>query len=153
MMAPARPADPDDEPPPPLVGREREQALLARQLAAALAGRGGLVLIGGEAGIGKTTLAEAAAREAEVQRALVLVGRCYDLTETPPYGPWGEAFARLPADDNWPRLPAPLGDGEPAASQAALFARVRDALADVATGRPLVVLLAHRPSHYGVVWS
>ena len=28
--------------------------------------------------------------------ARVLVGRCYDLTETPPYGPWRELFAGYP---------------------------------------------------------
>ena len=39
---------------PPLVGREREQDLLRDRLAAALAGEGGLVLIGGEAGIDTT---------------------------------------------------------------------------------------------------
>src|SRR5215218_7080346 len=111
---------------PLLVGREREQALLRDQLAAALAGEGGLVLIGGEAGIGKTALAEALCREAAEQGALVLVGRCYDLSETPPYGPWAEAFDQLPAAFDRASLPAPLGDGEAAPSQAALFARLRE---------------------------
>src|SRR5215210_3239842 len=96
---------------PPLVGREREQALLRDQLAAALAGEGGLVLIGGEAGIGKTALAEALLREAAEQGALVPVGRCYDLSETPPYGPWAEALERLPNDHERAPLPTPLGSG------------------------------------------
>src|SRR4051794_28646661 len=69
--------------PPALVGRERELALLREYLSAALDGRGSLVLIGGEAGIGKTALAEALCREASEQGALVLVGRCFDLAETP----------------------------------------------------------------------
>ena len=88
----------------PLVGREREQALLRAALAAALDGRGSLVLIGGEAGIGKTALAEAALAEAASQGALALVGRCYDLSETPPYGPWAEALARAPMGDARPVL-------------------------------------------------
>ena len=66
----------------------------AGALAAALAGQGSLVLIGGEAGIGKTALAEALCREAAEQGALVLVGRCYDLTETPPYGPGSNSSRR-----------------------------------------------------------
>ena len=42
--------------PPLLVGRAHEQNLLAQLVAAALGGRGSLVLVGGEAGIGKTAL-------------------------------------------------------------------------------------------------
>jgi len=70
--------------PPPLVGRERELAFLRQHLNAAIGGHGSLVLIGGEAGIGKTALAEAVCLEASERAALVLIGRCYDLTETPP---------------------------------------------------------------------
>src|ERR687885_784168 len=77
-------------PAPPLVDRIQEQQVLRDQLAAAMGGSGSLVLLSGEAGIGKTALAEALAREARGQGALVLVGRCYDRTETPPYGPWAE---------------------------------------------------------------
>src|SRR5215217_4545783 len=98
-----RPGDP-----PPLVGREREQAVLRDALAAALAGRGSLVLIGGEAGIGKTTIAETVLAEAAAAGGLVLVGRCYDLAETPPYGPWAEALERAPNGEGLPTLPAAL---------------------------------------------
>src|SRR4051794_17413470 len=91
---------------PFLVGREREQGILSERLASALAGRGGLVLIGGDAGIGKTGLAEWLCREAEKSGALVLVGHCYDLTETPPYGPWGEALGRYRRTDALPAPPA-----------------------------------------------
>ena len=127
--------------PPPLVGRERELATLREHLAAALGGRGCLVLIDGEAGIGKTALTEALLRDTADQGALTLVGRCYDLAETPPYGLWVEAFQRLAAGHDRPALPAPLGAGEAATSQAALFARLRDHLAAAANQRPLVLLL------------
>ncbi len=115
--------------PSPLVGRDRELAILREHLAAALAGQGSLVLIGGEAGIGKTALAEALCREAAEQGALVLIGRCYDLTETPPYGPWLELFGALPRDGDAPAAPAPSPRAAPSAtvaSQAALFRQVRD---------------------------
>jgi len=69
-------------PPSLLVGRERELASLRAHLARAIAGQGSLVLIGGEAGIGKTALAKELCDEAAEQSALVLVGRCYDLSET-----------------------------------------------------------------------
>jgi DNA-binding CsgD family transcriptional regulator len=132
-------APPMPIPASPLVGRERECAFLRDALVAALAGRGSLVLVGGEAGIGKTALAEATLVDAGEQGALVLVGRCYDLSEPPPYGPWGEALTGAPDD---PALPVPPDlSGRAATSRAALFAAVRDYLARLVAARPLVLLL------------
>jgi DNA-binding CsgD family transcriptional regulator len=129
-----------------LVGRQGELAALRAALNDARAGRGGLVLIGGEAGIGKTTLAEAILAEASGHGALVLVGRCYDLTETPPYGPWRELFAHAPRDPPLPELPIAVlppdrvtRDG-PIATHT-IVGGVIDYLCAVATTRPLVVLL------------
>jgi predicted ATPase len=125
---------------PLLVGRERELTTLREHLAAALAGRGGLVLIGGEAGIGKTTLAEATLREAADGGATVLVGRCYDLTETPPYGPWRDLFAHAP--DAGAGFAGSLeGEAGAVPNQGALFDRVRIFFADLAARRPVVAFL------------
>lgn len=113
---------------PLLVGRAREQQTLRDHLADALAGRGSFVLVSGEAGIGKTTLTETLCREAAEQGALVLVGRCFDLSETPPYGPWIELFGRYQPRDDLPSLPAAFAQrgtvGE-ARSQATLFNQSR----------------------------
>ncbi|MCC6630025.1 MAG: AAA family ATPase [Chloroflexi bacterium] len=121
----------------------RERELTHAQLGAALAGQGGLVILSGEAGIGKTTLAEDVCREATAAGALVLVGRCYDRTETPPYGPWLELLERfrvLPG-----RSPALRAIAEPdiaaSSSQTALFGQMRDFLIAIARERPLVLLL------------
>ena len=128
----------------PLVGRDRELGALRDHLAAAIAGRGSLVLIGGEAGIGKTSLAETICHEAEERGALVLVGRCYDLSETPPYGPWLELFARYRATDDLPALPAAFaerGTVGAVSSAGALQRQVEDFLAQLAARVPAVLLL------------
>jgi ATP/maltotriose-dependent transcriptional regulator MalT len=129
--------------PPLLVGRSRERNLLRAQLRAALAGRGGLVILSGEAGIGKTTLAEDACREASSAGAHVLVGHCYDHTETPPYGPWIELLDQFGALRD--RSPALRTIAAPSlihgSSQAAIFGEMRGFLVAVARERPLVILL------------
>src|SRR5262245_26983029 len=101
-------------------------------------GRGGLVLLSGEAGLGKTTLAEALCREA--RGALVLVGRCYDLSETPPYGPWADLFARYqPADGPMPPGTFRHGDiSGTVTSQAELFNQTRDFLIALSAPRPVL---------------
>ena len=47
------------------VGRDAEMAMLRTKLVSTLDGTGGLVLIGGEPGVGKTTLVRQLIREAE----------------------------------------------------------------------------------------
>jgi DNA-binding CsgD family transcriptional regulator/tetratricopeptide (TPR) repeat protein len=126
--------------PPPFAGRDREIALLNDCLTAAQSGQGSLVLISGEAGIGKSALADRLGRAAENASATVLTGHCYDRAETPPYGPWIEIARRvetLPGAANAP--PVPHLDG--ATSQSDLFARARDFLAALSSERPLLLVL------------
>ena len=73
-----------------LVGRDSELRQLAQHLDEALAGRGSLVLIGGEPGIGKTSLVDALADAARLRGALVLTGHCYEAEGSPPYVPFIE---------------------------------------------------------------
>ena len=129
---------------PPIVGREREMARGARLIEDALAGRGVLLLISGEAGIGKTALAGAIGAAARVRGAAVRIGRCYDLTETRPYGPWVELFAQFPDDERASPLPTVVtrrATAHGATSQAALFAEVHAYLASAAARQPLVLVL------------
>ena len=72
------------------VGREEERTELRRLLEQAAAGRGGLVVIGGEPGVGKTRLTEELVREAQALGCLTLVGHCYEASGTPPYIPFVE---------------------------------------------------------------
>ena len=84
------------------VGREHELATLRAKLAAALDGHGGLVLVGGEPGVGKTTLVKQLIREAEQRGALAVFGRCYESEGTVPYSPFVEmleqALAIMPPE-------------------------------------------------------
>ncbi|MGH9173073.1 MAG: ATP-binding protein, partial [Vicinamibacterales bacterium] len=131
-----------------IVGREREQALLRERLDAALAGRGSLVLVGGEAGIGKTALVEELASDARQQGVLVLAGHCFDLTTTPPFGPWIDASRTyLPAGKEpslEPSLPVSLRSDEmtdDGLSQVARFEQIDHFFAEVSEQQPLVMLL------------
>ncbi len=63
---------------PGFVGREAELAELSRLWSAAVAGEPALVLLAGEAGIGKTRLAAEAIRLAEHTGGAVVQARCYE---------------------------------------------------------------------------
>ena len=113
----------------PFVGRENENARLRARLAEARTGRGGLVMLVGEPGIGKTRTAEEFAEHARHDGAAVLWGRCYDGEWSPPYGPFAEAITEYvraaPAD----ALRADLGFG--AAPIARLVPALREAIPDI----------------------
>jgi tetratricopeptide (TPR) repeat protein len=78
----------------PMVGRDAERADLVRHLEAALAGHGGVVLIGGEPGIGKTRLTEELLAETARRGATPRVGHCYEMQGSPPYVPFVEILER-----------------------------------------------------------
>ena len=130
---------------PLIVGREREQSALRQALDDMLGGHGSLALVGGEAGIGKTTLVEWLAAEAEAAGVLVLWGRSYDLTVTPPYGPWLEVLRRCHTlGDGFPPLPKFIGDADELAkvgNQNTLFAAVSDYVHRLAGSRPLMLVI------------
>jgi DNA-binding winged helix-turn-helix (wHTH) protein len=70
------------------VGRETAMEALSAALDDALRGHGGLVLLVGEPGIGKTRTAEELAVSARKKSARVLVGRSYEAAGAPAFWPW-----------------------------------------------------------------
>src|SRR6188472_4328621 len=72
----------------PFVGRETELATLLAGLDRAASGRGGLILLGGEPGIGKSRLADELAAVARTRGFVVLWGRAWEDPGAPPYWPW-----------------------------------------------------------------
>jgi tRNA A-37 threonylcarbamoyl transferase component Bud32/tetratricopeptide (TPR) repeat protein len=74
----------------PFVGRDNETAELKRLLDRMLTGQGGIALVGGEPGVGKTRLARELMREAQQRGCLCLTGHCYEMEGAPPYVPFIE---------------------------------------------------------------
>jgi DNA-binding CsgD family transcriptional regulator len=127
-----------------LYGREAERATLAACLAELFAGRGQLVVIGGEAGIGKTTLVTTFAAEARERGAFVLAGACYDLSSAPPYGAWIEIARSYGPNDELPSLPAFVTSEvafERLAGREAMFGEMLAFLQSLAERHPLVLVI------------
>jgi DNA-binding CsgD family transcriptional regulator len=127
-----------------IVARDREQQSLRAHLDATLEGSGGLVLLSGEAGIGKTALIQDFTDHAVERGALVLSGGCYDLTTTPPYGPWNETLVGYPPGEERPSVPPSFDNpAEPgqAGSQAALFEELRQFFVELSRLQPVIIIL------------
>ena len=131
-----------------LVGREGLLAVGAAAVADAQGGHGRLLLLAGEAGIGKTALAQAIADQARATGAIVRTGACWETEGLPPFTPWLDVLRR-PGGDACAAVAAQLDAGIPEApdaasaarAQARLFADVVDALYTVGADHPQVVLL------------
>jgi hypothetical protein len=78
-----------------LRGRAEVLQRLDAALTAALAGRGQVVVVSGEAGIGKSSVASAIAGEAEARGASVTWGRAWEFADAPPYFPLGPCLRAL----------------------------------------------------------
>jgi transcriptional regulator with XRE-family HTH domain len=77
------------------VGRDQELTRLDSKLLEASAGRGAIVVLTGEPGIGKTCLAEYFADRARHQGATLLWGHCFEGEISMAYAPWTEILRSL----------------------------------------------------------
>jgi tetratricopeptide (TPR) repeat protein len=93
------------------VGRDREVAELLAGLEDAAGGRGRLLLVVGEPGIGKTWLAEHLAGHALRRGVRPLWGRCWEGGGAPPFWPWSQLLAALVEGCDGRTLAATLGPG------------------------------------------
>jgi eukaryotic-like serine/threonine-protein kinase len=111
------------------VGREREIKELRGSLENALAGAGGLLLLAGEAGIGKTRTAEELCTYGRLRGAQVLVGRCYEGEGAPSYWPWLQALRVYVQERSTAELIDQMGAG--AADIAQIVPEIRERIPDL----------------------
>ena len=108
------------------VGRQRETGDLKACLEDALSGRGRLVTLVGEPGIGKTRTAQELATYAGLRGAQVLWGRSYEEQGVPPYWPWIQAIRSYVRERDPEQLSSEMGSG--AADIAEVVSDVRERL-------------------------
>ena len=149
-----------DSPDAPLVGRHAELACLERALADAWSGRGQLLLVMGEAGIGKSRLMLVLAAEALARGGRAMMGRAYESEQLLPFQPWIDALRAGQALPDWEAMDGPspglrvelsrlfpeLGDASPERpvsvdSSTRLFEAVLDLVGRLSERQPLVVIL------------
>jgi len=70
----------------PMVGRERQRALLIRNLEQAAKGQGQMILVEGETGVGKSRLLQEIAQDAEWRGIQIAKGYGREIGDLPPYG-------------------------------------------------------------------
>jgi DNA-binding SARP family transcriptional activator len=122
-----------------LVGRRPELAHLQAVAEQVTAGRSAVVVLEGEAGIGKTRLAEAAAEAARAAGWSVAWSRCADDAGAPALWPWTQVLEQLGQDELTPVSEAgPEDDAD--AARFRLFQDLRARLT-AAAAQPVVVVL------------
>ncbi|MGA4543426.1 ATP-binding protein [Uniformispora flossi] len=148
----ARAAAPLPPPLPALVGRDAQLAALHRALDDAAAARGGVVIVSGEPGIGKTHLVAEFARRATAKGVRTVWGRCHEADPAPAFWPWTEVLRAVQsparAGASGPSL---LGreargrgldlDLDPATAPLRVYEETTRHLLAVAGEQPLVVVL------------
>jgi predicted ATPase len=117
---------PAAQPELPLIGRAVEIGMIVAKLDEVAAGRGGLVLLSGEPGIGKTRLAMEAESLARSRGFRVLWARCWEGRGAPAYWPWIQILRDYVRSFESQGLSALVGPG------AAYVAQLAPALGEIA---------------------
>ena len=144
---------------PDFVGRMAELALLHDGLEATRTGQGRLVIVSGEAGIGKSRLADTFADQAR-ETSRVVWGRCWEAGGAPAYWPWVQVIRALMRTDTiemaLDRTRDQLGTiipelregevgtpaiGDPYAARFLLFDAVATTLRAASASQPTVIVL------------
>lgn len=136
-----------------LIGRAHPAGLLRAEIGRALDSHGGLVLVTGEAGIGKTTLVTGGVEDAKRAGALVLGGSCWQSDGAPGYWPWVQVIRGLRRAAEWSSVGTETADvlaillgersgaGKEPFEGFRLYDAVTTALVAVAQRRPVVVVI------------
>ena len=109
----------------PFVGRAQERTRLLQAVERTRSGNGTLMLIGGEAGVGKSRLVEEAAAEARRLGLMVLTGRCVDQQGAPPYLPTIEHLEEAARQGTPETFRQALGENAPEIAKLMPALRVR----------------------------
>jgi DNA-binding SARP family transcriptional activator len=146
------------------LGRDAEIRTLSSALEQTRTGRGRLVLIGGEPGIGKSRLADELAAEARRRGFEVLFGRCWEAGGAPAFWPWVQmlrAYLGEHAPERWRTILGPAASqlapilpelreldtepdrssSDPDAARFRLFEAISSLLRRASATRPLVLVL------------
>ncbi|WP_192809504.1 AfsR/SARP family transcriptional regulator [Actinomadura rudentiformis] len=143
----AAPAERSAEPPEErragsnrLIGREGQLSRADERLGEVRRGSGGVLLVTGEAGIGKSRLAREIAEQAVARGFRVAQGGCVDGT-APAFWPWIQVLRDAGADPALLSSEVPGESADPDAALYDLYERVVAALAGSGGGGPLMVVL------------
>ena len=130
-----------------LIGRETERKCLLDCITHAASGRGGLVVLSGDAGIGKTRLAEEVIDVARSRGWQTLIGRCSQQEGTPPLIPYIEvleAASRLMPAAIFRQAIGSSGPGDRKATARTASPPARDATAPRAPGGAATTIPLHQ---------
>ena len=116
------------------VGRGTELRTVLEALADAHDGRGGVLLLSGEPGIGKTRLADEVAAHARDQGIYTVRGRCWEEGGAPAYWPWVQLLRACMRSLEPEQLRRCVGSGGPELAE--LLPELREQLGDIP--RPVV---------------
>jgi len=111
------------------IGRDAELGILRGAVDTVFSGRGAMLMVVGEPGIGKTRIAEEAGVYARLRGAQVLLGRCYESEASLPYIPFVQAIRQYVMEREPDALRSELADG--ASDVAKLVSEIRQRIPDL----------------------